>query len=604
MIIDALKRYYEILAEDEKSGVPPYGYSSAKVGFAFNISLQGKLLDVIPLKEQVQSGKKTRLVPRIMIVPEQSVRAAGIKSNFMCDNSTYVMGVDNKGKPKRSIEAFEAFKKLHEDILKDAEGDHAKAVLSFLNRWEIENAKTHPALLDSVEEIMEGSNIVFKLDGNKGYIHEDREIKSLWDEYILKCEDDVVGQCLITGEYGPIERIHPNVKNVKNAQSSGASIVSFNELSYESYGKKQSYNSPIGKYSAFAYTAMLNHMLSSNKQKIQVGDATTVFWAESPEEIYRDLAAELFNPFAEKSAKKGNSEYRRSEKTEVLVKDVISRAKAGMKIGDVDSDIDPKTKFYILGLSPNAARISIRFFHADSFGGFVEKTVQHYRDLEIVKDFKERTDNIPMWMLLQETASPKGREKEVNPLLAGSLMRSIVNGAGYPSILFNAIMGRIRADMDDKDKNIQKINYVRASIIKAYLTRKARIQNNKKVEEVLTVSLNENATNVEYLLGRLFAVLEKAQQDANPGINATIKDRYFSSASATPAVSFPILLRLAQHHVSKSEYGYSIDRKIEAIMDKIGSFPAHLTLEQQGIFVLGYYHQRVALFQKSSDSKK
>jgi len=596
MIINALNKYYEILAEDEKSGIPLYGYSSAKVAFVLNISTTGELLDVIPLKVEGNSSKK--LVSRMLIVPEQTKRAVNISPNFMCDNCTYVLGIDNKGKPQRTKDAFLAFKELHKQILGYAQGQAAKAILSFLDIWKIEEASQHPALRGNLEEILEGSNLVFRLDGEIGYIHNNLEIQRLWEKYNSKQEDETKGQCLITGENTSIARLHPNIKNVRNAQAMGASIVSFNAPSYESYGKTQSFNSPVGKYAAFAYTTVLNHMLSGIKQKIQVGDATTVFWADSPEEIYTDLAAELFNPTYVQEGKESKNSNKRDTKIEELVKDVLFKAKSGLEINELDGKVNVKTKFYILGLSPNASRISIRFFHCDSFGGFVEKALKHYKDMEIVKDFDNKPQNIPLWMIMGETVSPKSRDKDASPLLAGAIMRSIISGSPYPASLFNAVMLRIRADMDDKDKNIHRVNYVRVAIIKAYLLRNAKRQNNKKLEEVLTVSLNEQSTNTEYLLGRLFAVLEKAQQDANPGINATIKDRYFASACATPASVFPILLRLAQHHISKSAYGYSIDRKIEPIMNEITKFPSHHTLEQQGTFVLGYYHQRVSLYQK------
>lgn len=592
MIINELNKYYEILAEDGKSGIPLSGYSSAKVGFALNISEKGELLDVIPLKVEVD--KKNKLISRMLIVPEQKDHGVKISPNFMCDNSTYVLGVDNKGKPERSKEAFNAFKELHYQVLNYANGQAAKAILSFLDNWNIDDTRYHSALENYLKEILEGSKLVFMLDGKLGYLHDDLEIKMLWENYNLISEDDKLGQCLVTGEKTSIARTHTFIKNVNGTKNNSGSLISFNDQSYESYGKTQSYNSPISKSSVFKYTTVLNHMLSSQKQKIQIGDATTVFWAESPEDIYIDLAAELFNPSSSRDREDSKEVYRRDPQIEELVKDILFKAKSGQKINSLDGKINNRTKFHILGLSPNASRISIRYFHSDSYGSFLDKTLQHYKDMEIVKDFNDRPDNIPIWMMLRETVSPKSSDKEASPLIAGAIMRSIISGAAYPASLFNAVIIRIKVDSENN-----RVNYIRAAIIKAYLLRNARIHNNKKLEEVLTVSLNELSTNTEYLLGRLFAVLEKAQQDANPGINATIKDRYFASACATPASVFPILLRLAQHHISKSDYGYAIDRKIEPIMNEIGKFPSHLTLEQQGTFVLGYYHQRVALYQKS-----
>ncbi len=589
MIINALNRYYQILAEDEKHGIPLYGYTSAKVGFALNISVTGELLNVIPLKVESNNGKK--LVARTLIVPEQKLRSSGIAPNFMCDNSTYVLGIDKKGKPQRTKEAFIAFQELHHQVLSSAKGQAAKAVLAFLDNWNIEKARHHSALIDSLEEILEGSNLVFRLDGQTGYIHNDVEIKRLWEEYNSKSEDDLIGQCLITGETTSIAKLHPTIKNVKNAQSSGASIVSFNAKAYESYGKTQGYNAPISKYAAFAYTTVLNHMLASQKQKIQIGDATTVFWAESPEEIYTDLAAELFNPTITQDGKENKNVYKRDAQIEALVKDVLLQAKSGMKITDLDKKINRQTKFYILGLSPNASRISVRFFHSDSFGRFVEKTAQHYVDMEIIKEFENNPTHIPIWMILSETISPKSSDKEAKPLLSGAIMHSIISGGMYPQSLYNSILQRVKTDSEIR------VNYIRASIIKAYLLRKARITNNKKMKEVITVALNEQTTERAYLLGRLFAVLEKAQYDAG---NDSIRARYFASAMATPGTVFPILLKLAQHHIAKAEYGFISDKRIETIINNIEKFPSYLTLDEQGLFVLGYYHQKAKLWEKQT----
>jgi CRISPR-associated protein Csd1 len=602
MIISALNRYYQILAKDEKSGIPLYGYCNAKVSFVLNISIIGQLLDVISLKVEGNSGKK--LVARILTVPEQKVRSSGISPNFICDNSTYVLGIDNKGNPERSKEAFIAFKEFHMKILCGASGQASKAFLAFLDNWNVDEAREHPVLQDSLEEIMEGSNLVFKLDGQVGYIHDDLEIKQIWEQYNSNYEDEHLGQCLITGEDSFIAKLHPVIKNVKNAQSSGASIVSFNANAYESYGKENGYIAPISKKVASAYTIVLNHMLSSQKQKVQIGDATTIFWAESPEEIYTDLAAELLNPSVMQDSKEDKKVYKRDPKIEALVKDILFKARSGMRINLLAEQIDPQTKFYILGLSPNASRISVRFFHSDNFGGFVNKTVQHYKDMEIIKDFENQPDNIPIWRIINETVSPKSNNKEANPLLSGSMMRAILNGGLYPVSLFDGIMTRVKTDSDIR------VNYVRASIIKACLLRKARITKMRNFEEVLTVALNEQTTEKSYLLGRLFAILEKTQRDAG---NETVKARYFASAMATPGAVFPILLKLAQHHIAKAEFGFMNDKRIETILNKIEydkdieCFPSHLTLDEQGVFVLGYYHQRPKLWgnqNKENENKK
>ena len=604
MVIQALDRYYQILAESNNSQIPSYGYCNTRVGFALVISEDGELLDLISLKETAEKNKK--LISKILIVPEQKVKSSNISANFMCGNSKYIFGIDKNSKPEILEKAFNAFKELHLKILKNAKSKSAKAILAFLNKWDIKEAKNNEVLKKYMQDIIKGDNLVFKLDGELGYLHDDSEIKKLWEVYIANSGDvdEITGQCLVIGREDFISNIHSRIKNVQNAQSSGGAIVSFNASAYESYSKKQNYNSPISKRAAFSYTTALNYILSNRKQRIHIGDSTTVFWAESPYSIYPDFASILLNPNIHEEIKIDNNRYERDQKTESLVKDILYKIKTGMRISNLTDEIDLKTKFYILGLSPNAARISVRFFYSDTFGGFVGKVAQHYKDMEIVKDFGNRPDSIPIWMLSRETISPKSKDKNTAPLLAGAIMRSIINGHLYPTSLFNAIMGRIKSDMDDKDNNINRLNYIRAAIIKACLIRKARIQNNDNLREVLSVSLNEKTINIEYLLGRLFAVLEKAQQDTNPGLNKTIKDRYFSSASATPAVIFPILLKLTQHHTAKSDYKYVVEKRISEIMNQINEFPSYLTLEKQGIFALGYYHQRVALFQKSNKKEE
>ena len=263
--------------------------------------------------------------------------------------------------------------------------------------------------------------------------------------------------------------------------------------------------------------------------------------------------------------------------------------------------LDKDTRFYILGLAPNAGRVSVRFFYTDPFWKIVQKIMAHYTDMQIGKEFDSQPNFISVRQILWETVSWKASKPEVAPLLGGSVMRAILGNTLYPAALYYAILNRIRTDADDKERGVRKINYVRAAVIKAYLKRKHRHQNQDQIKEVLNMSLNEKSTNQAYLLGRLFAVLEKAQMDAvGENIGASIKDRYFTSACATPVTVFPQLLRLSQHHISKAEYGYTSDRRIQEIMNLMeldhDPFPAHLSLDQQGIFVLGYYHQRQAFY--------
>ena len=591
MILQSLVKYYEILSNDEESDIPRLGYSKANVSYAVNLSPEGKLLNIIPMKIAVQRGKKTKEVPQSMEVPEQVKRASGIKSNFLCENSSYLFGIDNKGKPERSKECFKAFKELHTDILGDSDNEAAKAVVNFVNSWDVDKAVEHPALEEYLDDILSGANFVFKVNGGE-FIHKNKDAKKAWEKYKVSLDSTDVMQCLVTGDRGSIARLHPSIKGVKGAKSAGGTVVSFNERAYESYGrdKQQGLNAPVSEYATFAYSTALNYLLSDISHKIQLGDSTIVFWAESPKKIYQDFMSLYING----GTTDNDETLVRDEAAVKEVKSIFEKIANGKPIGELSDIFDEKTKFYILAISPNAARLAIRFFIFNSFGEFVHKIAMHYRDLRIEKQYSNEPDSFPVWRLLNETVSPKSTDKAASPLMTGATIKAIITGTPYPANLYNSVLIRIRAE--------KNINYYKASIIKGYLLRKHK--NNNKFKEVLTVALNENSDNKAYIFGRLFAVLEKAQLDANPGINTTIKDRYFTSACATPASVFPVLLRLSQHHISKADYGYISDRRISDILEKLdienNPFPPNLSLDDQGIFILGYYHQRNSMYQKNN----
>ncbi len=267
------------------------------------------------------------------------------------------------------------------------------------------------------------------------------------------------------------------------------------------------------------------------------------------------------------------------------LKDVLTN----LKEGRMPAGIDPDVRFYILGLSPNTSRISIRFWCTSTVGDILDRVGQHFRDLTIIKSFAEDMDFPSVSQLLRETAVLR-KSENIPPILGGSVMRSILTGLLYPQGLYTAILSRIRVD--------REINYLRAAIIKACLARKYRTTN---VSKEITATLNTKETDIAYRLGRLFSVLEKAQLDAIPDTNATIKDRFFGSASATPRAVFPQLLHAAQCHVQKAKFGVKSDRLIEKILQGVKCFPAHLDLDDQGLFALGYYHQRHAFFNAGSE---
>ena len=597
-MLNDLVRYYEILATDENSTVPKEGYGTANVSFSLNIDDNGNLINISSCK--VPAGKK--MVARPMTVPEPvKGRTNKILPDFLFGNSSYVLGVDNKGKRDRSRDCYKAFKEHNISILRNVNCKEAKAVIKFLEKWDPEKAFDNPLIKENLDEILKGAIFIFRYYGKED-IHNVPEIQEAWMEYKSKLSPNPIRQCLVTGKPAPIAVLHPDIKGIYKWQSMGNKLVSYNDTAYESYNstkeKKQGLNGPVSEYAAFAYGTALNSLLSNERNKIILGDTTVVFWAESTSKVYPDMFSLLLDcsPLYENEKK-----IIRSTEAEKAIKAVLESISRGKKTDVVEvykKAVDENIKFYVLGMSPNAARITVRFYLKDIFGSFAEKIEQHYEDMSIQKQYDNEFDSVPLWRILSETVSKKSDDKTVSAYLLTSLMRAILLGGNYPVSLYQTILQRIHAEQD--------INYYKASIIKAYLLRKSRKAKNDMYKEVLTLALNDNTNNRAYLLGRLFAVFEMVQKDVNPNIKSTIRDKYFTSACTTPAATFPTLLSLVQHHISKSDYGVYYDKIIGEIMDKLNiendPFPKRLSLDDQGIFYLGFYHQRNK-FYKGKESK-
>lgn len=607
MILQALARYYEILSSDPDSDIAPSGYSAIGISFALNISAKGELLDVFPLFEQVQRGKKMEEKPRRMIVPEQVKRAVNISANYLWDNCVYVLGLSDKEAkdPEYTLKRFEAFRQWNTEMLGKVKSPASKAVIAFLENYKPAKGKKHPKVMPHLETILKGGNLVFMFGGK--FVHEDFAIRQAWEKHKSSSASELI-QCLVTGETAPLARLHPSLKGIRDANPMGATLVGFNAHAYESYNREQGMNSPVSEKAAFSYTTALNYLLSSanENKKFSIGDTTVVYWAES--EI-KEYAKAFMGPCEPEEVEIPVEEVqltrdKKAEKKLGKAAEKVRRVQA-LDVKKLLEGLDGNPRFYVLGLAPNAARVSVRFFHSDPFDKVVEKMMKHYRDLEIIKEFEDQHTYLTIQDILKETVSPKASDKAASPLLAGSIFRAILENTSYPAALYNAIINRVRADQDEKFT--KKINYARAAIIKAYLVRKYRHQPQHPIQEALVMSLNEQSTHPAYVLGRLFAVLEKVQQEAVGDVNASIKDRYFTSACASPASVFPILLRLSQHHISKVG-AYYHDKRIEAILNKLdvehNPIPAHLPLDDQGVFVLGYYHERKDLWtsRKSTES--
>lgn len=614
MILQALTSLYEALAP--KGEVPKEGWSREKISFALGIDENGDLLRITPLfKPGDMPKEKKKEEPQEMTVPAAVKRTSGAAANFLWDNSSYILGVSlKKGEDdaerekqrNKDIKCFEACRELHHSMLDGMEYPAAKAVLNFLDKWEPQKAEENNLVAQYAKEILSGANMVFRFNG--GYVHDDPQLASVWQKANAKQKDNI-GQCLVTGALDEIQNTHPTIKGVQGAQSSGAALVSFNASAFCSYNKEQNQNAPVGKYAAFAYTTALKHLLKDRKNVHRIGDAAVVCWAENADKQYEDFAADLF--FGD-----GDGDQSDEQRLSALQASVELLAK-GLPCRELD--LDPERKFYILGISPNAARLAVRFFYCDSFGNIVKNIKAHYDRLEIVRPSYDKFPILPLWKLLSATNrtikkkndngtnaersdsedSDKSKDKTQNSAMAGAVARAVFSGGRYPASLLECTFLRIKAE--------RNITRERAAIIKAYYLRNP---NEKCPKEVLTVSLNENSKNIPYTLGRLFSVYEEIQKEANlrnpgnPGINTTIKDRYFGSAAAMPATVFPILSNLAQKHLRKlsDKQRIYLDKKVMTLKSVLGEqYPAHMSLPEQGSFDLGYYHQTQARYTKKED---
>jgi CRISPR-associated protein Csd1 len=582
MILQALVRHYEDLSAQGK--IAPPGWGAGKISFALSIDEQGRLLHVASVKTEQSKGKKTVLAPQIMDkLPAPVKRTVGIAPNFLWDNSGYLLGIDDKGNPQRALNCFSACKALHQQLLADVDSPAARALCAFFQTWDPSQAAGHPALREDWDELLSGVNLVFRYDG--AFVHADPAIRSAWQAHYSTQSDGPKMVCLVTGQKGPVEAIHPAIKGVPGAQSSGAALVSFNSPAFCSYGREQNLNAPTSQYAAFAYTSALNYLLADRKHAYQMGDTTVVCWAEGGESAYQSLLGwTLFDAppaYEEKD-----------------IRDMVKTLVAGDCVTFDESRLDPNKPFYILGISPNAARLSVRFFLCNSFGAILKNVQAHYERLEIVRPVYDKSEPFPLWKQLGETVNQNAKDKSPSPVLSGEVIRAILTNTAYPATLLNGVVLRIRAD--------RTISWRRTAILKAYYLKN---KNQDVPEEVLTVSLNPDSTNIPYTLGRMFSVLETIQSAANPGINATIKDKYFNSASTVPATVFPTLLNLSQKHLRKlksSNTGLAIiyEKQLTELSTVIGTeFPARLNLPQQGSFQLGYYHQTAARYQKKEDAK-
>lgn len=570
MYLTELYRFYERMTQDPQSGMPPEGMSAEAIHFALVIGEDGSLKGVHDLRDS--KGKPLR-----RFVPAAVKRTSTkVLPNFLWDNTGYVLGVDGKGNPAFTARKYESFRTFHRQLCAASPDRHARALLAFFDRWTPEQFGSigeREALLDS--------NVVFQLEGDTDFLHQQPALYSLWQDSLAVQDACAQGQCLITGQQGPVLKVHPAIRNVPGAKVEAA-LISFNCDSFQSFGKEQSENAPVSPRAARGYTTALNYLLQKeHKQVVRLGEDSIVFWTDRAcaEE---SLLGALFD---------GLDATEQTQDSALLhkVRSLLTAMACGRPVSE-DDGIDTSVRFFVLGLAPNAARLGVRLWVTDTFGNLLQRFGRWYRDLAIERRYPGEEEHPALWQLLRDLA-PLQKSENIPPLLGGQLLRSILLGRAWPQSMYTAALQRIHAD--------KNVTYYRAALIKAHLC--------DTTAKGATMSLDKEEQNKGYRLGRLFAVLEKAQTDALGSVNTSLRERYIGAASTRPCLVFPQLLKTAQFHISKrakQHPGYDIrfSRLVSEIMDGMTAFPPVLSLEDQGRFMLGYYHQNKALYpQKTAD---
>lgn len=597
MILNQLVRYYEKLSNEVdaftgKRKVPPYGYSAENISWIFVLSKTG---EIVGTKPHMSVDKIPRPLP--MEVPRPEKRTSGRKSNFLWDKTSYALGVTpNKDKTLAkeqpisfSKDDFNCFKEYHLGLFKDSEDISIRAFCAFLEKWDPNQFEQ----LDHYRDIL-GSNVAFQIDGSQEYLHECQAAQDKWLE-VLKSQQstDDHSICLISGKQTSVARLHPSIKGLQGGQSSGCSIVSFNKNSFTSYGKEQGENSPVSEYAAFAYTTALNYLLNrKNAHCLVVGDITTVFWAEAnntnDQGMLENIFAQSFFP---------TDDIQETKK----VFDILEKISYGRELEECNSGIFNQTRFFVLGLAPNASRIVVRYWMDTTFGQLAKNLYDHWQDLKIEPSAWDNGKEPSVWLLMLQSAV-QAKSENISPILAGEMMRAILTGANYPESLLAQLLCRIRTDRD-----LHRLP-LRVAMIKAILQRQYR---RGFFYKEIPMSLDLDNTHSAYLLGRLFAVCERIQYVSIGEVNVGVSEQYYASASTLPYSVFPRLLKLINFHLAKIRKekvgaAVALEKQLREIVEKLPSdgLPKRLGLKEQGLFAIAYYQQREQFFKKSNDFNK
>jgi CRISPR-associated protein Csd1 len=577
MILQALKEYYDRKAADPDSGMAPEGWEWKEIPYLVLIDEKGRFCGFQDTREG--EGKKKRA--HAYLIPSLGEKkGSGIKANLFWETIEYVFGipVPKKDKAVNNERVATQHKAFCERILSiDGDCTALQAAHKFAKSSEnADLAKNHPLWPDVLGL---NQNLLLTLRG-KGPLTDDVQLRNAVDA--TTSLSAIMGRCLVTSDRTDLANLEAAIKGVRGAQSTGASLVSFNLQAFNSFAKEQGANAPIGKPASFAYTTALNYLLRKDSlQRLLIGDATTVFWADRDCDLERDIPSFFDEPPKDDPDRGVNA-----------VRSLFEAVETGAFVED-----KTRNRFFVLGLAPNAARISVRFWHVGTVAEMEGRIAQHFHDLEIVHGPRDK-DFFSLFRLLVSIAS-QGKADNIPPNLAGETMRAILDGRSYPATLLQAAVRRNRAE--------QNVTYVRAALIKACINRRNRFNNSQnQTEKELTMALDLENKNIGYRLGRLFATLEKIQAEANPGINATIRDRFYGAASSTPVTVFGNLMRLKNHHLAKLENAgrrVNFERLLAEIHSEIQDYPSHLTVGNQGRFAIGYYHQMQDFYTKKDKTK-
>jgi CRISPR-associated protein Csd1 len=584
MLINALCGYYDILASQGK--VLPEGYSKVGIDFLVSLTPEGKIDDIVDLRER-----------DVKIYLPKRTEKPGIDANIIEHRATYIFGLNyendgenpaltTKDKTSKAEKSHDVFVQKNLEFIDSMDSPVVNAYRSFIMNWNPSDETENPYIL-SIGKGLGMAKFAFCLAGHPEILlHEDAAVKEKWEsiykQSLAPGENDVIAQCAISGEKERIAQLHNKISGLPGGQAMGNLLVCFNNDSDNSYGKEQAINSNISYQVMMKYTEALNSLVKDKHHRTIIDDVTVLYWAMTTNDVASELMSSLFF---------GESDTIDAEQTESVLSSLMEDVNEGnITAGRLlaEEKIDPSVDFYIVGLKPNSSRIALKFLHRKKYGELLNNVVLHQYDIKISADSKP----VSLWQIKREMISPKSKNDSVNPAILAKIFESIIYARPYPDTLLATIVRRVKTDSDTK------INQVRAGIIKACINRKTRQLNNK---EELKMALDTENNNQAYLCGRLFAVLEKLQQEASGGsLNRTIKDSYFASASSKPAMVFPILMRLAQNHLKKADRETFFNKLIEEIIGKLNDeFPENLLLSDQGRFIIGYYQQYQNFFVKN-----